>query len=805
METSLAYGCEVAFYIGKGLQVMGIRSHANAARRTVAVYRILAVIAGLLLVVPPQLCLADVRSTLEEAFAKFEEGDINGAVEAFETAFAQDPSDDVLYNWMQAVGFSALYRMVRSENPRLSGIARQIIRLLSRVKLEKRSDEDEIRAAIEDAMSDDDARFAKTIQATSDYGRNLVPHLIPYLAHKELGKRTTAIRWVSDIGLDAVPILQAARKHPDSMVRLNVAKLFGASPLRNPVSLATLKAMMETDESAEVRAAAEVSFEAVLNSNRVRAAKRYFLLNAYRYYLKPHSNPFGTTNVYIPTVYSLHGDTVVGEAVAGFQLGERMARQALEEALELDPNYRSAYVMSLCNDCAQAAEYDQNVAYYAEQSGDESIRSLLSSQRGYVDSVLRLRILSAPTDVLYRGLRQALDDGRSDVAGKIIETIRETRRRGEVPSALIRALEDENSRLVRIAAAITLAEWNPAENFDAGEMVVSILSEAVVSSGVRVIQKVMGDRRRANRFDDLLRELHMESYSPWSTIEEGYVAVINSPPDAVLIDEDVTLTNRPDSVAPINLFVTQLRKNYRTANVPVIVTVPESRAAAAKQLYESEERKVYVVSDGIDRLGLKNLVLDRLFAAKRDAKTRATRLSAGAAQALADLAGASHSLIPVENSVESLIKVLRNRPDEVRVPCIQALGRMRAAEAAEELSVVFANEQNAVAVRAAAMTAVGDVLQGSSSGASDSVLSTIKDGMALSSLALRRAAWYAFSGAAADGASRLGAMLASAAPEGEAAVSGEESLDADADTADDDDEDVDDDDDFDDDDDDGDF
>ena len=452
----------------------------------------------------------------------------------------------------------------------------------------------------------------------------------------------------------------------------------------------------------------------------------------------------------------------MGEAVAPFQLGERMAKQALEEAIELDPDYRSAYVISLCNDAAQVVEYDWNVAYYAQEGGDGNLGELLLSQKGYVDHVLRLRLIAAPTEVVHLALRRALDDGRSDVAGKLIQVVRDTRRRGDrLLSELVRALEDENSRLVRIAAAITIAEWNPVDGFDAGDMVVNILSDAVVSSGVRVVQKVMGDRSRANHFDDLLRELNMESYSPLKTIEEGYATVLNSPPDAIIVDESIGLTSRPDSAAPINFFVSQLRKNYRTANVPVIVAVAETRVSTAKQLYESEERNVFVVSEGIDSLGLKNLVLDRIFEDKDDAKSLATQLAADAAQALAEVAGASHSLIPVASGVDSLVKVLRNRPDEVRIPCIVALGRVGATEAAAELSVVYTSEQNAVAVRAAAMTAIGDVLQGGES-ASGSVLAAIEDGMASSNPRLRRASWYAFSGAAASGAGRLAAMLASA-------------------------------------------
>ena len=80
-------------------------------------------------------------------------------------------------------------------------------------------------------------------------------------------------------------------------------------------------------------------------------------------------------------------------------------------------------------------------------------------------SYLRRRPLSATTPCAAgtpgrRGDSHVPLQHGADVAGKIIQTIRDTRRRGdELLSELVRALEDENSRLVRIAAAITLAEW----------------------------------------------------------------------------------------------------------------------------------------------------------------------------------------------------------------------------------------------------------------------------------------------------------------------------------------------------------
>src|SRR5262249_28630213 len=167
---------------------------------------------------------------------------------------------------------------------------------------------------------------------------------------------------------------------------------------------------------------------------------------------------------------------------------------------------------------------------------------------------------------------------------------------------------------------------------------------------------------------------NMESYTPIDSIERAYDAVVSSPPDLVIMDEQVSVmdnhgTSAP-SVAPINYFVNELRKNYRSANVPVVVIVPAARLDAAKQSYQSAERKVWIASDTLDRIGLKNAVFDKIFQDKDDSKVLATRVATSAAEALEYLSSVG-TRFPVKKSVPALRTVLKNRPDEVRIPCIR--------------------------------------------------------------------------------------------------------------------------------------
>ena len=707
----------------------------------------------------------DVKSLFDQGLYSFDEGDFEGALAAFEKAFALSPTSDAISDCVKRAGEAKIFQMLISKDARISGIARQILDSSTRVYKTKMGDPEQVKGVVEDTLkSDGQDQLLKMVRNANDYGRNLVPALIPALADADLGRRAVAINWIGRyIGRDAIPVLQAARKHPSETVRRNVAQILGTRLVRHSISLATLKAMTETDPSNEVKSAASQSSAAILadmnGASKESSAKEYFLENAIGYYMSPHKNPFAGTQ-YTPTIYRLEGDRIVGEHVADFQFSDRMAQQALEESLELDQDFHEAQVLTLCNDAGQVYEYDLNTAYYAKNEAQNDVKAILESQKHYVDTVLRNRVIAWPTNVLYDGLSQALEDGKSEVARKIVETIRETERSGKAPESLVKALEDSSSRLVRISAAVALAHWNPtAKEFDAGERVISILSEAVLASGVRTAQKIMGDSQQANRMADLLDQLNMESFTPSDTVERGIDQVVSSPPDVIIMDDNVTKSSGKKEIPPINYFVSELRKNYRTVNVPVIVVVPASSLEKAKQLYESEERKVWVVPDSIDKPGLANSVFNKIFDDKDDSKAQATRLARSAAEALNYLATVP-TRMPVRKSVESLRKVLKNRPDEVRIPSVMALGNLKASEAAGDLAAVFANAENAKEVRVQAMRAAGKALQGGGGSASASVAKIIEDGMESADLELRKAAWLAFSSSGADGKKHLKALLA---------------------------------------------
>ena len=692
---------------------------------------------------------------LEQGFSKFQEGDLDGAIGEFEKAFAENPTNDLVTDFVEKASVAKIYRMVRSENPRVAGIGVELLRISTLVISQRGEDSEVLKTAVETVLqSENEEQLRYKIQYAYQLGRNLVPLLIPYLGDGEIAVRALVMNWIARIGMDALPPLVAACRHPDGRIRTNVAALLGARSLRHPYSLGYLKALAETDDLKEVRDEASSSLNAILadldGTGTVDDAKAYFLQTAREFYLKPYRNPFDNRK-YSPMVYELSGTQVIGTKVVGFQVSEMMATQCLLESLKLDPNYTAARVLNLCADAARLVEYDENASWYSAQDGFEDIKAVLSGQKGHTDLVVRNRLLSAPAPVLYAAIRQAALDGRGEVARKLIRSAHTIGLRGEVPVALVEALEDENSRLVRVAAAITLAYWNPESGFDAGEQVISILSNAVVQSGIRTVVKGMGNKPLANRFDALLRsKLNMESYLHETNVEELLHTLRKSPPDMVLVDEEIGYATVERATSPINTIVNELRKDYRTVDVPVVVVVEPGREEKAKEAYESDERKVWVIVANIGAVALQKAVVEPIFEGKDDSKTLATRLASEAAEALSYLSSVRTDM-PVVQSVASLGQVLTNRPDSVRIPCLETLGNLRATGLLAQVAQVFSNLDNSATVRKAAMLAIGKALSASQK-ATDDILLIIKSGCAENDAAIRQASWIAFgrSGASAE-------------------------------------------------------
>ena len=423
-----------------------------------------------------------VQGLFAEGVRNYREGNYDQAIQDFEKLFQEAPTNDAIVDVLDEVALSVVVQMVADDDRRISGIGRTFFRIRREKNLRRSSDAQVLTTALSDYFkADAQNRHRMRIEFPLKYGRNLVPGLISRLASPDAETRTAAEMLIAYVGLDAVPVLAAAGHHSNSNVRSSIARLMGSRNIRHPYNVATLATMAETDEDGVVRKGAKESLVAILEEVQGQAevfeAKFYHYENARQLYLYPHSNPFAT-RFYEPTVYALKGDEVVAEKVASFQLSERMAEGSLHEALKLDPSFDQAWAMLACTEAMHLVEYELNSGNDVTDPEDASI---LDTQKGMM-AMRAARLNAIPSSAVYDGLGLAIEDQLSEVAGKILQTVSETGRRGRVPNSMIVALNDSPSREVRVRAAIALSGWTDAEIEPVGQNIVEVLSEAVLNS-----------------------------------------------------------------------------------------------------------------------------------------------------------------------------------------------------------------------------------------------------------------------------------------------------------------------------------
>ena len=89
---------------------------------------------------------------LKEGFSKFQEGDLAGAIAGFEKAFAENPSNDEVTDFVERATVAKIYRMVRSKNPRVSGIGVELLRISTLVISQRGEDSEVLKAAVDTVL-----------------------------------------------------------------------------------------------------------------------------------------------------------------------------------------------------------------------------------------------------------------------------------------------------------------------------------------------------------------------------------------------------------------------------------------------------------------------------------------------------------------------------------------------------------------------------------------------------------------------------------------------------------------------------
>ncbi|MGE0713211.1 MAG: HEAT repeat domain-containing protein [Planctomycetota bacterium] len=270
---------------------------------------------------------------------------------------------------------------------------------------------------------------------------------------------------------------------------------------------------------------------------------------------------------------------------------------------------------------------------------------------------------------------------------------------------------------VRYAAAIAMAHINPAVEFANGDKVMVNLVDALGESGQRVVLVVERDRATRNRIVGLLRELGYMTFGVESG-RDGLVRAKSFPSqDLILVSSE--LNPGGDGGEPIEIqFIDDLRKDYRTKPVKVMVLTPDERAETMKTLVD-EGRALDIVTPQIDKANLGEK-LKKAFGSdedQRDEKARSDKIAERAALAIASLRR-GHTKFDITQAADALAKNVRKdagRPDAVRLACLQALAAIGAPAKAAALEILLKEfrdkDANSLEVRRAIPVAVGELIK----------------------------------------------------------------------------------------------
>jgi CheY-like chemotaxis protein len=312
----------------------------------------------------------------------------------------------------------------------------------------------------------------------------------------------------------------------------------------------------------------------------------------------------------------------------------------------------------------------------------------------------------------YRGGRAALPEDAADGVSHSGP--------GEIMTggAALSAALTYGDKRVRYAAAIALAQLNPTSSFANSDQVMVNLIDALGESGQRVILVVERDRGNRNRILGLLRELGYMAFG----VEDGRGGLMRTKAfpgeDMVIVSSE--LNPAGEGSDPLEFqFIDNLREDYRTKHIKVMVLTPEERVDEMQTLVDGG-RAVDVVTPDVDKATLN----DKLLAAfgneadQRDEKARSDKIAERAARAIAGIP-TGHTTFEIASASAALVKNVRRdsgRPDSVRLACLaalEAIGPAAREVGIEILTNEFQDETNSIEVRRALPRAIGEILKGS--------------------------------------------------------------------------------------------
>lgn len=650
------------------------------------IFRPLGLAAGLVLLATPSFGFAaDAEDTFNEGIDLLRRGRQEEALTRFQQVLAMDLSNEEAYELWKNTDAEIWLEMLSQEGD-LQLVTKRLMAMAKTRVQERRDDPEAIRELIRAATGDDlVARMAAVRSLSAEHGEYAVQYMLASIGDQApADRRVLVMRTLTSMGDEVVLPLCAALDSNDAFLRRNVAITLGY--IGDPRAAAFLARVAEGDADETVR---EAAAEALAACGGARDAVYAFLVMGGQYHKA--SATVLRPDQYSKVVWSFAGGQLAATEVPGYLYAQELAKVCYYNALRVAPASGDA-LSGLARVYASQMQLIADRTAAGMDVGDEADQARAGL----------LAVAAAGTSAIDAALTASVNEGDDMAAVGLCRAVQQGLAVGG--DGLLAALRGGDASL-RAEAALALAAQANDAGQAVGPMAVAALGEAVGRRIARVVAVIDGDAARADAMAAALGEAGM-LVNHFGSAAGGLAGIRKVPGlDAVLVADSL-----PDLTT--DQVLTELADSARFGDTPVLILA--SNADLADELYG--DRTAGILTD-VDVQAVAGAMSDSM-GRDREYADDLSRRAAAALGALAargaDVSGARAGLMGALDG---------NRPDDVLVPALGAMGSIGGAAEAAAAAAVCADGGASDAVREAAAMACAAMFSRGVSG--DGALETL--------------------------------------------------------------------------------
>jgi len=700
-----------------------------ARRLSVAAPLFVGLAAGLVLGAPARAeDAAKVKQLYDEGMGALEKGEFEAALEKFKALFQEDPNQSQVLDLIRSTETKNFLKMLE-KGGEYEQAAKRFLSLGRGALRERSRDEDRMRPLVESAIKDGDLekRRSASRQLMGEHGPFAIPLVVPYLGSNDTDERVRAIFVLEDVGVESVlPLHEVALHSPDAQVRQSA--VIALRKLGDPRSQPVLEWIVKGKENPEsVRRAAETALKA-WGSKAAASPEEGFLHISEQFYRRAPEvlREVGSVN----TLWRWQDGKLVFSDCPSFLYHLRLAERACQMAVEAAPQNRDARAMLAVVYAAQNVALASSPQEFRDSEAGKAEATRMATAEASVRA-------SGPS-VLMGALALALKYDDAPVAVHIMRALPSY---GSVHlgegSPVTAALQAKDQR-IQWFAALTCIRVAPTQAFPRSDQVVRLAADAVSLGSVRQVLVISDDTKTAVQLQTELNASGLHAVVARNGAE-GLLRTKQAPFDAVIVAGGLK-----DLMA--QQVVNDIRRDYRTKVVPVLLLVPEAQAQGAKDLMG--ESISGVITTPLSANVYVPVVKDAASKSPLDDRGRALALSEEACEVLAQ--AGPNPLFDFKTAQGALSGTLNDpsgKPDPLKLKALAALRKWGGDPSLAGLIASVGNSSNSEAVRAESARVAGLILSGKSP--TQKGFETLLAGLSDASLEVRTAC------AGALGAARL--------------------------------------------------